>query len=161
MKSKPVEHPITGVWEMLPEAGSKSTSILNAERIERVIEKKRKELEALYEEQSQLADVAGRRIYDVFGLDAGRVLLNSGTHMWLVERILDTAKAEGQISERRRSALPNNLNMNTHNYDTVKLNAMGYGDDGSSSVALTEAEVAAIAEAVGGTVEEIETARID
>ncbi len=49
----------------------------------------------------------------------------------------------------------------THTYDTGKLYAMGYGDDGSETVDLTDAEVAAIAEAVGGTVAEIETARID
>ena len=47
-------------------------------------------------------------------------------------------------------------------YDTAKLHDLGYGDDGSGRpvVDLTAAEVAALAEAVGGTVEEIESARI-
>lgn len=47
-------------------------------------------------------------------------------------------------------------------YDTVKLADLGYGDvtrDGAT-IELTPAEVQKLAEAVGGTVEEIESARI-
>jgi hypothetical protein len=40
------------------------------------------------------------------------------------------------------------------------LSDLGYGDTGAATVTLTETEVLALAEAVGGTVAEIETARI-
>lgn len=54
------------------------------------------------------------------------------------------------------------MNDTTHDYDTAMLHDLGYGDagDGQPTVALTEADVAALAAAVGGTVEEIETAQL-
>ena len=47
-------------------------------------------------------------------------------------------------------------------YDTSKLASMGYGDvtNDGETVELTESEVATLAASVGGTVEEIETARV-
>lgn len=46
-------------------------------------------------------------------------------------------------------------------YDAVKLEDLGYGDFGVSVVKLTDTDVEALAFNVGGTVEEIESCRID
>ena len=48
----------------------------------------------------------------------------------------------------------------TAKYDGVKLTALGYGDAGEI-VELTAAEVVELAACVGGTVDEIESCRID
>lgn len=47
-------------------------------------------------------------------------------------------------------------------YSTIKLADLGYGDVTAQgcTIELTEAEIIALANSVGGTVEEIETARI-
>jgi hypothetical protein len=47
-------------------------------------------------------------------------------------------------------------------YDTSKLANMGYGDvtRNGDTIEMTESEVAVLAESVGGTVDEIETARV-
>jgi hypothetical protein len=53
------------------------------------------------------------------------------------------------------------MSIETNTYNVQALHDLGYGDiHGAETIALTAAEVAALAESVGGTVAEIETARI-
>ncbi len=65
------------------------------------------------------------------------------------------------IKDAMEVSITGRQTMTTHTYSTATLNDLGYGNIEGPTVQLTDAEVCALAESVGGTVEEVETARVD